>query len=126
MEDSQIKEVFKDSNTQDMLNAPVVDPNGSSLKDKEFLTFLIGLIDSGKVDLYKPESLINKPLYDTFDQKVQGEIDLEAINLLSALRDIEGLYKSGNVDSFQIENLVERVWNTKNRIENVSGDIFII
>ena len=48
------------------------------------------------------------------------------MNLLSALRDIKGLYDAGQKDTYQMQNLIDRVQNTKERLEEEGGDLFII
>ena len=59
------------------------------------------------------------------DEEAQGKVDMEAVNLLAAIREMQGLHESGNQNSYQMENLVERVRNTKERLEK-SADLFII
>ncbi len=97
-----------------------------STKNDAFLKKLISMIDDGKIDTLKPDTLINHAVYDILDELKQGNADIEALNLLSAIRDIYGLYKAGFENSFQMENLVERLRTTKERIEEVGGDLFVI
>ena len=125
-DENQQKAVYKDDSTQNMLNTPVKDPNGVGSDVMQFLKDLIEMIDSGKIDLYKPETLINSDVYNKLSELKQGEVDLEATNLLSAIREIKGLYDSGNRESFQMKNLVERLKNTKERLEKEGGNLFII
>ncbi len=120
------KAVYGDEKTQQMLNTPASDPTGVDPKDKEFLSALIALIEDKTIDLYKPETLFNKAVYEAMDSRLQGQADMEAVNLLSAIRDIKGLYDNGFEESFQIQNLVQRVRLTKERIEGEKGDLFII
>ena len=120
------KEVFKDQNTQEMLNNPAPQHGFRDEKNKDFLEMIVSKINNGEIDLYKPQSLINNIYYDTLAEDVQGKMDMEAMNILSALREIKGLYDSGNEMSFQMENMVEQVRNVKERIELDSGDVFVI
>ncbi len=125
-DDSTIKEVYKDEQTQKELNTPLADPTGLDAEDKEFLDLVLRLIDEGNIDLYKPETLFNKAVYDSLEGKLQGHADLEAVNMLGAIRDIKDLHDNNFGDSFQIQNLVKRARMTKERIETEKGDLFII
>lgn len=125
-DESQQKSVFKDDKTQKELNSPLKDNTGSAGKYKEFLSMLVGMIKDGKIDLYKPESLINHDVYGKLDEARQGKADFEAVNLLTVIREINGLYNAGFEDTYQIENLVERLKATKERLETQGGDLFII
>ena len=125
-DENQMKAVFKDEQTQSELNTPLVDPTGVGDENEEFLKIVISLIDDKKIDLYTPSTLFNQDVYSKLPQERQGKADLEAMNLLSALRDVKDLYDAGHKDTFQMENLIERVKNTKERIEAEGGDLFKI
>lgn len=120
------KAVFMDPAVQAQLNKPLVDPNGVSKDDKIFLEMVIKLINEGKINLYNPETLVNKQIYTTLTPEIQAKVDLEAFNLLTALRDIKGLYDTGNSETYQMQNLVQRVRLSKERLEEEGGDLFII
>lgn len=120
------KAVFMDPAVQAQLNKPLADPNGVSKDDKIFLEMVIKLINEGKINLYNPETLVNKQIYTTLTPEVQAKVDLEAFNLLTALRDIKGLYDTGNSETYQMQNLVQRVRLSKERLEEEGGDLFII
>ena len=126
VDENQQKQVHVDDQTQKELNAPVSDPTGVDKKDEDFFETVSSLVKEGKIDLYKAETLLNKPVYDTLSEEVQGKVDLEAVNLLAALRQIMDLSEAGFSDSFQIQNQVEAFRHTKMRIEKESGDVFII
>ena len=126
-DENQQKSVFIDEATQRNLNTPLQDNTGRlDGKDQEFLNLIISLIDEKKIDLYQPATLINNEVYDKLDEKAQGQVDLEAINMLTAIREIKGLYDNGFKETFQMENLVHRLRMTKERLEETGGDVFII
>ncbi len=126
-DENQQKSVFMDEATQRNLNTPLQDNTGRlDGKDQEFLNLIISLIDEKKIDLYQPATLINNEVYDKLDEKAQGQVDLEAINMLTAIREIKGLYDNGFKETFQMENLVHRLRMTKERLEETGGDVFII
>ena len=126
-DENQQKSVFIDEATQRNLNTPLQDSTGRlDGKDQEFLNLIISLIDDKKIDLYQPSTLINNAVYDKLDEQEQGKVDLEAMNMLTAIREIKGLYDNGYKETFQMENIVHRLRITKERLEEVSGDVFII
>lgn len=110
---------------QQQLNQPLkadqVDP-----KDKEFLKMLVEKIEKGEIKLYVPSSLINHAVYDNLDEANQGKADYDAFNLLSSIREIYQLWTAGNKESYQIINQVHKMRLTKERLEELGGDIYII
>lgn len=116
--------VFVDAQTQKQLNEPLK-YNGSS-QNKDFLEMLVKLINEGKIQVYKPDTLINHDVYDKLDQTAQGKTDYEAVNMLMIIREIKGLYDAGYKDTYQIDNLVEELRVSKERLEVQGGDLFII
>lgn len=125
VDDSLMNKVV-DENVQKMINKPQADPTGVEDKDKEFMETVIELIKNGTIDLYRAETLMNKEVYDKLDDKSKGTADINAIPLLGELRQIEMLYRTGNQESYQIQNLIHRVRLTKERIEEECGDVYII
>ncbi len=118
--------VFVDEKTQKDLNKPLEEKHIVSETEKEFLEMLNEMIKTGKVDLYKPSSLINYKVYDLLTEEQRGRADFEAVNLLSAIREIKDLYDQGFAETYQMEYLVQRLRLTKERLENKGGDIYII
>lgn len=110
----------------DELNTPLKDSRGIDPKEKEFLEKLVSLINEGKINLFKADTIINSEIYNKLSEDKQGKTDLEALNLLAAIREIKGLYDAGFADTYQMENLVERLRVTKERLEEAGGDLFII
>lgn len=115
-----------DEKIQKELNIPLKDQKGIDPKEREFLENLVKLINQGKINLFRADTLINHEVYDKLSEDKQGRADLESLNLLAAIREIKGLYDSGFVDTYQMENLVERLRLTKERLESCGGDLFII
>jgi len=126
-DENQQKSVFMDEATQKNLNTPLQDNTGSmDGKDQEFLNLIISLIDDGKINLYKPSSLLKNEIYDKLDDKAKGEVDLAAMNMLNAIREIKGLNDNGFKETFQMQNLVHRLRMNKEQLESADGDVFII
>lgn len=115
-----------DEKTQKELNIPLKDQKGIDPTEKAFLENLVKLINEEKIDLFRADTLINHEVYDKLPEDKQGKVDLESLNLLAAIREIKGLYDAGFIDTYQMENLVERLRSTKERLESCGGDLFII
>jgi len=108
------------------LNQPLKDDTGVDPKDQEFLAMLIDKIDKEEIDLHKPTSLINTEVYDKLDETARGKADYDAFNLLGSIREINNLWRAGHQDSYQIQYLVHKIRITKEGLEEIGGDIFII
>jgi len=126
VDENQQKQIYKDGETQKELNLPLSDPTGTSKSDDEFFETVLKLVNDGKIDLYKPETLLNKAVYNKLAEEVQGKVDLEAVNLLTSIRQIKDLTEAGFSGSYQIQNQLESFRHAKQRIESESGDVFII
>lgn len=115
-----------DPQIQKELNTPWKDNTPINPADQAFLDLIIGLINDKKIGLYNPDSLINHAVYDKLSSQDQGKADFEAVNMLSAIREIKGLHDAGYNDSYQIIYLVNKLRLSKERSESQGGDLFII
>lgn len=115
-----------DWKTQKELNIPLALQGQADAKTTQFLEMLMNLINEGKIDLHNPDTLINHAVYDKLLPEKQEKVEMEAFNLLAAIRDIKDLYDAGYKDTFQMSNDVERLMFTKERLEKLGGDLFII
>jgi len=112
--------------TQEMLNKPVDHPENLDPKDVDFLTMIMEKVDKGEIDLYRPSTLLNNAVYDKLTEAQQGKADFDALNLLGTIREIRKLWTMGQRNTYQIENLTHRIRLTKERLEELGGDIYII
>ena len=108
------------------MGKPLKDDTGVNPADMEFLQMLMSKIEDGEIDLHVPSSLLNEPVYEALSEEAQGKADYNAITLLSTIRQIRQLWEMGDKESYQIQNLVHQVRMTKERLEEVGGDIYII
>ncbi|HRY91035.1 MAG TPA: hypothetical protein P5229_01695 [Candidatus Gracilibacteria bacterium] len=115
-----------DPGTQEMLNKPLDIAENIDKVDMDFLQMMINKIEKKELDLYKPETLINHAVYDKLDEMAQGKADYDALNLLSTIREIYRLWQSGERETYQIIYLVHKVRLTKERLEELGGDIYTI
>lgn len=125
-DEKQQKAVFQDEETQKALNKPLAKADGMSGEDRQFLALLVGKIDNGEINEYRPETLVNKAVYEKLSSEKQGRVDLEAMNLLADIRQIKDLYDAGYSDTYQMEYMVATLRATKERLEDEGGDLFVI
>ena len=115
-----------DPQIQKMLNDPTVNPKGLSQEDQAFLNMVVDKVERKAINLLMPSSLVNHAVYDALTPELQGKIDFDAVNLATTLRNIYDLWKYYQKPTFQIENLVRQVRLTKERLEAVEGDVYVI
>ncbi len=122
----QHKDVIIDPKTQKRLNEPLVNETGFNKGHEEFLKAVIAKIEEGKLNTHNSQTLYNHAVYDKLQEQEQEQADLTAINLMSMIRQIEYLWKNDRRATFQIQNLVETVFQMKSRFEEKHGDVYII
>ncbi|MBN2096359.1 hypothetical protein JW752_03070 [Candidatus Peregrinibacteria bacterium] len=115
-----------DPKTQQELNKPLTDETGFNEGHEEFLNMLIGKLESGELDPYNVQTLHNKAVYDKLNEEEKEATDLTGMNILGIIRQIESLWKLEPKATFQIQNLVETVFQMKSRFEEKHGDVYII
>lgn len=115
-----------DDNVQKMINKPQMDPTGVNSTDAEYMEAVINLINKGEIDLHTPNTLMKNEIYNKLGDKEKGIADMNAVSLLNDLRQMKKLYDSGDKDSFQIQNLIQRIRTVKERIEKQCGDVYVI
>lgn len=116
-----------DKKTQQELNSPLEAPQvEASPEDLAFMDLILDLISKKKINLFTPSSLINFSVYDTLPEEARGKADFDAVNLLSEIREIKKLCDAGFKNTYQTVYLVRQIRLTKERLEKISGDIYII
>lgn len=121
-----------DDGMQDQANAPAADPTGLDDDVQEFLETTMNLVYDGKVDVYKPSSLLNEPEYNKLGHEAQGLADQTAMVFcgkmreIKALMDISGGERSYAEPTYQIQHLVKELKFHKEQFENEHGDVFVI
>ena len=111
---------------QEALGKPLGHPGGLSGKDKEFLNLLVEKIEKKEINLYQPNTLMNHAVYDKLSEQDRTKAEFDAFNMLGAIRDIYRLWQADHRATYQLENLVHRIRETKERLEEAGGDIYII
>ncbi|KKP37042.1 MAG: hypothetical protein UR27_C0010G0064 [Candidatus Peregrinibacteria bacterium GW2011_GWA2_33_10] len=125
--DPKNQEVFNDYVVpKDLVNNPPIDPDEFNDEDQKFLKHILKLIEDKTIDLMTPSTLYNDKVYDELSPEGKTKVEFEAANLLAKIRQIKSLYDGGFERSYQLENLIRSVRLSKERIEEIRGDVFII
>jgi hypothetical protein len=119
------KDAAIDPGVQQKLNEPL-SGDALSKEHEEFLEMLIGKLEKKELDPFNINTLYNRPVYDKLSENDQEKTDLTASNLMAIIRQIEQLWKLEHSKSFQIQNLVETVWQMKSKFEELHGDVYVI
>ena len=119
------KDAAIDPNIQQKLNKPL-SAEALAKEHEEFLDMLIGKLEKKELDPMNSSTLFNRPVYDKLSEGEQEKTDLTAINIMGVIRQIEQVWKLEHAKSFQIQNLVETVWQMKSKFEEAHGDVYII
>ena len=122
----QYQDYQADEQTQKMLNQPVQDATGFNPGHEEFLKMLIQKIEAGEINVYSPETIYNRQVYDQLTEEQQEGADLAAVNLVALIRQVENLWKLDQKATFQIQNLVEAIFEKKSKFEAEYGNVYII
>ncbi len=98
---------------------------------KEYLVFLERLLNPEDtsvptINLYTPESILNKDIYDGLDEMAQAKVDQVTPTLCGHLRMLQGLMKSGQGHGAQAEHYVEMIHQYKSELEQEVGDVLIL
>lgn len=109
-----------------MLNTPPLDPAGLNPEEQEFLNMVMQKVESKQIDLLKPSSLLNQAVYDKLTPEAQAKADFTAMNLLAIIRQIHSVWSINREPTYMIQNLILNVKYTKEKLEEVSGDVYII
>lgn len=120
------KDAIVDQKTQRNLNKPLTDNTGFNEGHEEFLKMLIEKLDKKEIDPYNAQTLYNKAVYDRLSEEEKEETDLTAQNIMGIVRQIEKLWELEQKPTFQIQNLVETVFQMKSKFEEKHGDVYII
>lgn len=92
---------------------------------KRFAVTISTLLESGSIDVTKPETFLNQSVYDQLDQEWKGKTDLAMMNIATLLSHIYDFYKSKQTPDAcpQLATMIEQLWEMKERIET-HADVF--
>ncbi len=122
----QHKDHITDPKTQKALNKPLGDTTGFNAGHEDFLKDLIKKLEDKTINPHNINTLYNKPVYEKLSEEEMEATDIASFNIISIIRQIEQLWALEHKATFQIQNLVETVFQMKSKFEKKHGDVFII
>lgn len=109
---------------QERLNQPL--PHTLPEEHQRYFQMIYQLLEEKKIQPVSIASILHSAVYDKLPEASQAQVDLEAFNLLHLLRELHKLFLQGHGESHQARQLVETVWQIKERVERKHGDVFIV
>ncbi len=93
---------------------------------KNFCTKVSALLESGAIDVTKPESFLNQAVYEKLPDEWKSKTDLIILNMATLLDHIYGFYKSKQTPDAcpQLASMIEQLWEMKQRVEAHGHDVF--
>lgn len=93
---------------------------------RKFVANLRSLIESGAIDVHKPESFLRRDVADGLTDGKRHQVDLALVNLADLIRHIDDFYRSKETpnESPHLESMIEQAWQMTQRIEKSCGDVF--
>lgn len=92
---------------------------------KLFAVTISKLLESGEIDVARPETFLNQSVYDGLDAQWKGKTDIAMVNIATLLQHIYEFYKSKQTPDAcpQLAQMIEQLWEMKQRIES-HADVF--
>lgn len=115
-----------DDKTQKMINTPLKKDLKLDENKQTFIKLLLEKIENKTINPHVLKTLYNKDIYEKLSEEEQEKTDLVGHNILSIIRQIEQLWKLDHKESFQIDNLVDSIYQMKSKTEEKFGDVYII
>lgn len=113
--------------SQKVVNTPIEKSSAMDDQDTALVNLIVSLVESKKINLYSPSTLINQEVYGKLSETTQGEVDQHAFNMLTSVREIYDYYKSSfSNNAYQFENRVRWLRLQKENAEREWGDVFVI
>jgi hypothetical protein len=108
---------------QKKAGAPI--PGDMGEEHKHFAETVSKLLESGSIDVTKPESFLNPNVYAALSDEWKAKTDLIIVNIATLLTHIHEFYRSKQTPDAcpQLATMIEQLWEMKQRIE-VHADVF--
>ncbi len=94
-------------------------------KHNTFLKTILTMVDSGEIDVYKPETFLKREVYDKLDEMWRDKTDLALMNIANHLQNIYlfRVSKQTPDESPILAAMIDELWQMKQRIEE-HHDVF--
>ncbi len=105
-------------------------PGGDDMdqEHKNYLKIVIGMLDKKEISVEDPQSLLKPEHYGKLGELERGKVDAALVNIVDMLRQIEEFYRDKSIPdaSPELQNMIEHLWQMKNRVESQYGDVYKI
>jgi hypothetical protein len=90
-----------------------------------FVKTIARMIKGGEINVYQLETFYNPGVYDKLTQQQKDEIGPAMVNIADQLRHVAEYYISKQTPdaSPQLEQMIEALWQMKDKVEQKYGDI---
>jgi hypothetical protein len=94
-------------------------------KHNTFLQTILTMVDSGEIDVYKPETFLKRDVYDKLDEQWRDRTDLALMNIANQLQNVYlfRVSKQTPDESPVLSAMIDELWQMKQRIED-HHDVF--
>lgn len=105
--------------------AGVPTPGDMGDEHKNFAATISRLLESGEIDVTKPETFFNPGVYESLPEDLKSKTDMAMLNIATLLTHIYEFYRSKQTPdaSPQLQTMIEQLWEMKQRIEQ-HADVF--
>jgi len=95
---------------------------------KNYLALIIGMLDRKDIVLLDPESILKPENYRLLGELDRNRVDAALVNITDQLSRIEHSFRDTRTPdaSPELQNMIEHLWQMKNRIESKYGDVYKI
>jgi methylaspartate ammonia-lyase len=101
---------------------------GGAMGDEHtnFVKLISGMITSGEINPFQPETFFHMDVYNALSEESKQKVDLATINIADQLRHVADFYLSKQTPdaSPQLQTMIEQLWQMKERVESVHGDVY--
>lgn len=90
-----------------------------------FVKTISGMITSGEINVYEISTFYNPGAFEALKPEEQEQVGFAMVNIAGLLRQIADFYLSKQTpdSSPQLEQMIEELWQMKDRLESKFGDI---
>lgn len=93
----------------------------------EFVQLIAKLITEETIDYHRPETFLHRKVFDVLDEVSRSKVEASMINIADQVRHVGEFYMSKETPDSgpQLQNMIEQLWQMKQRVEDEFGDVFI-
>lgn len=92
----------------------------------DFVKIIARMITNKEIDAFFPETFFKKDIYDKLNEESKAKVDQATVNVADMLRHIAEFYLSKQTpdESPQLQNMIDQLWQMKERVETEHGDVY--